>query len=108
MRNKREPEEFMRDMRERQRSYVFPDTVRNAGGFWRGISNQKLKGFQWFGLIFVVAFQIGMFALAVRLEWPQGPGPMWEKVVYGYWPYLLLSLPLIGFFLLLRRSIRKR
>ena len=98
----------MRDLQDRQRSYVFPDTVRNTGGFWRGISTQKLKGFQWLGLFLMLTFQIGIFALLLWDYWPEGSAPWWRKIVNGYGPYALLALPLIVFFVLLKRSLTKK
>jgi hypothetical protein len=104
----RDPDDFRRDINERQRSYVFPDTVRNAGGFWRGLSNQTLSRFQWFGLFLLLAFYIALIVFLFIQQWPTGPYTLWEKLLHGYGPYLLLSLPLVIFFFVLSRSLNPK
>jgi len=39
----RKHNEWMRDVNERQRNFVFPDMARNLGEFWWGIYEQKLN-----------------------------------------------------------------
>ena len=88
-------EEWMGDISERQRNIVFPDTVRNAGGFWRGIQTQRLNSFQWFGMALLLLFYITLFVLLVQEIWPSGPVPTWKKILFGYGPYLNLLLAAI-------------
>jgi hypothetical protein len=91
----------MRDVNERQRNFVFPDTARNLGGFLRGIYEQKLNLAQWVGSLILVMFYVIVFVGLVAENWPTGRESFWQKILHGYGPYLLLSLPLLLFFLLL-------
>jgi len=96
----RKHNEWMRDVNERQRNFVFPDTARNLGEFWRGIYEQKINLVQSVGLLILVLFYVALFVGLVAVHWPAGPESFWEKILYGYGPYLLLSLPLLLFCLL--------
>jgi hypothetical protein len=103
----RKQNEWMRDVNERQRNFVFPDTARNLGGFWRGIQTQKLNPVQSVGLLILVLFYVALFVGLVAAHWPAGPESFWEKIFYGYGPYVLLSLPLVVFFLALHWRMRR-
>jgi hypothetical protein len=94
---------------EKQRNVVFPDAVRNMGGFWRGLYEQKLNFAQSIGLLILVLFYVVLFVGLVADNWPAGPEPFWQKLLYGYGPYFLLSLPLLMFFAVLYwRTGRKK
>jgi hypothetical protein len=99
--------DWMQKVRESQRNTVFPDTARNLGGFWGGLYRQKLNTAQAVGLLILVLFYIVFFVGLVVQNWPTGPEPFWKKIFYGYGPYLLLSLPLLLFFLLLHWRMRR-
>jgi hypothetical protein len=99
-------DDWMRDVAERQRNLVFPDTARNLGGFWRGVRNQKLNLAQSVGLLILIVFYVVLLIGLVAQNWSTGPASAWQKVFYGYGPYLLLSAPLILFFLLLHWRMR--
>jgi hypothetical protein len=67
-----EPDEFIRDIRDRQRNIVFPDTVRNARPLyvfcWRGSPNPtwpQRVGAWLFGLIFAAD---GLFLFTIARE----------------------------------------
>ena len=40
------------------------------------------------------------------MTWPAGDASFWHKIFYGYGPYVLLTLPLVIFFLILRSRLR--
>jgi hypothetical protein len=107
MAHQHQSEELTRDIEGRQRNIVFPDTARNLGGFWGGLYRQRLSVFQWIGLIVLFVFYIlwGFFTFA--RHWPRTPVTLWE-ILNGYSIYLLFVVPLVLFFLLLRRSLRRR
>jgi len=93
-------EESMRDLEARQRNYVFPSTARNMARFWRGLYRQKLNRLQTAGFVVLIAFYVLFISLLVYSHW--------QDLRTGYWLYALLSLPLVGFFLLLRWSLREK
>jgi hypothetical protein len=99
------PDEWLQEVNERQRDIVFPDTARNFGGFWGGLYRQRLNTVQSVGLLVLVVFYVVVFVGLVAEHWPRGEQSFWQKIVFGYGPYLLLSLPLVMFFLLLRWRI---
>jgi hypothetical protein len=101
-------EDLMREVDARQRNYVFPDTVRNAGGFWRGLYQQKLDRTQTIGFIVLIFFYVLMFIGLVIGSWPSGSASFWEKLLSGYWLYFLLSLPLCCFFLVMHLMLRRK
>jgi hypothetical protein len=98
---------WMREMEARQRNIVFPDTVRNAGGFWRGLRDGQLNRAQWTGLFVLFFFYVFIFVALLYAQWPEGPGRLWAELLYGYGPYFLLSLPVIVFVLLIGRLARR-
>lgn len=102
------PEDLMRELDARQRSYVFPDTVRNAGGFWRGLYQQKLNQTQRIGFIVLIFFYVVIFIGLVIESWPTGSATFWEKLLSGYWLYFLLSVPLVCFFLAMHVMLRRK
>jgi hypothetical protein len=103
----RKSDDWMQKVDESQRNTVFPDTARNFGGFWSGLYRQKLNAAQSVGLLILVVFYLVFFVSVVAQNWPRGPEPFWQKIFYGYGPYLLLSLPLVLFFLLLHWRMRR-
>ena len=103
----RKSDDWMQKVHESQRNTVFPDTARNFGRFWGGLYRQKLNAVQSVGLLILVVFYILFFVGVVAMHWPRGPEPFWQKIFYGYGPYLLLSLPLLLFFLLLHWRMRR-
>jgi hypothetical protein len=105
MSNQRKRDEWMRDVAENQRNIVFPDTTRNLGGFWRGIDRQRLNTA--LGLFILLLFYIALIVGLITKVWPDGLGSFWQKLFYGYVPYLLFSLPLVLFFVLMRWRIRR-
>jgi hypothetical protein len=72
MGQQRKHEDWLRDLHERQRNFVFPDTVRNVGGFWRGIYEQKLNLVQSVGLIILVLFYVTLLVGSLPKVGPPG------------------------------------
>jgi hypothetical protein len=95
----RNPEELAHDLHERQRNIVFPDTARNFGGLWAGLYRQKLNRAQTVGFIVLILFYL-VFIVGLVLENS-------EDLRSGYWVYLLLCLPLVGFFFFMRWRLRR-
>ena len=102
-----EQQRWVRELEERQRNFVFPDTARNGGNFWRGILENSLNGFQIIGLVILILFYVLLMAGLIFDTWPRGDGSVWQKLISGYSIYLLFVLPLILFFWLLRRNVRR-
>ena len=92
-------ERWWQDLQGRQRNYVFPDTARNMAGFWGGLYRQKLNSLQTVGFFVLIIFYLVFIGALIFSEW--------KSLRVGYWVYLLLCLPLLGFFLVMRRSLRR-
>ncbi len=69
--NKVNRDELLRDVSERQRSIVFPDTVQNEPRFWSNVISGKhpLKLFQVVGLLILVVALIVTEIVAMKNEW---------------------------------------
>lgn len=94
--------DFERDLIERQRNVVFPDTVANEGRFWRGLlaGGQKLTRFQRFALAVVL--------VAVAVTWSLALGLM----IFGLGTYggvgiriAMVLFPLAAAFLMILDSV---
>ena len=100
-----ESHKWLHKVRDKQRNLVFSDTARNFGGFWAGLDRQKLDSVQAVGLGILVVFYVVLLTGLVAMPWPQGDASLGHRILQGYGPYLLLSLPLVIFFLLLRSQL---
>ena len=106
--HERKSDDWLRKVSESQRNTGFSDRERNFGGFWGGLYRQQLNTAQSLGLVILIVFYVVLFVGLVAQHWPPGPAPVWQKIFHGYGPYLLLSLPLLLFFLLLQWRMRRR
>ena len=84
--NENKRHRWMRDIEERQRNIVFPDTLHNQTRFWRNIGNTPPK----------LSTKIGLGLLAIWvLSWGS-----WELVVgfrgSKFWWFVLLTVLLAG------------
>ena len=96
----------MKEGYESERIAGFSALDRNFGGWWGGLYRQKLNTLQSVGLLVLVVFYVILFAALVINEWPRVEAPFWKKILYGYGPYALLSLPPVFFVVLLRWRMR--
>src|SRR6476619_7656934 len=67
MSNRRRREEWLRDVDQRQRNTVFPDTTQNEARFWRNLSETPWKTSTLVGMIILAAFVctwLGIFIFA--------------------------------------------
>ena len=99
---------WMQDIHTRQHNVLPHDQLRNAPRFWGFIRYRKLNLVQWIGLSAVVILYLGMFVLIASESWPSGTEPLWQKILYGYGPSVLLSLPLVFVLLVLDRLFRRK
>ena len=106
MSHEHKPDDWLRKVNESQRNTGFSDRERNFGGFWGGLYRQESNTTQSVGLLILVVFYVLLFVGLVAENWPKGTAPIWQKIFHGYGPYLLLSLPLVMFFLLLHWKMR--
>jgi hypothetical protein len=67
MNERKQREQWMQDVQNRQRSVVFPETLANETRFWQNILNGKATTLTWVGLtvlgIFVFGFIIGFLKI---------------------------------------------
>jgi hypothetical protein len=99
---------WLDEAKARQRNILFPDTLRNGIGFWKGLYRQKLNRFQWVGFAVLVLFYVTVLISCFYMTWPVGQGSFLEKIYYGYRLQVLVCFPvflLLAF--LLRRMTRK-
>ena len=100
--------DWTRDLADRQRNVVFPDTVRNAGNFWRGLRGQRLNRPQTVGLLVLIFFYLALITGLIVANWPQGDEPLWRKVLQGFGSQLLISIPFFAFLLISHLVIRRK
>lgn len=105
MSKSRKREEWLRDIEERQRNVVFPDTVNNEARFWRNIiqGKQRLTVVQRVGIgIFVLS--VGTLVFLITFAWndPLAPVFSWSKLLTGGFNWLV-GFGVIGIFLLIFR-----
>jgi hypothetical protein len=101
-------DDWTQDIYARQHNVLLHDQIRNAPRFWGGLRYQKLNLMQWIGLLAVALIYIGVFVLVASESWPSGTAPVWQKILYGYGPYVLLSLPLVFVLLVIDRRFRRK
>ena len=99
------PEE---DIDARQRNVLPHDQLRNAPRFWGGLRYQKLNLMQWMGLLAIVLIYLGMLVATASESWPSGTAPVWQEILYGYGPYVLLSLPIFLVLFVIDRKLRRK
>jgi nitrate reductase gamma subunit len=103
-------EEWIKDMRERQRNVVFPDALRNEASGWRRLMTSKQP------LTTVHAVGIGLLFLAMgvvlggliseKLRRSAGDSFI-DRVFGGFGDWIVLFAILGTFFLLLRWRVRR-
>src|ERR1700746_1557273 len=96
-----ERQQWEEDLRLRQRNFVFPDTVRNEGNFYRRLLRSKtpLSGVQRFGLLLLAIpfLLVGCFGLAMSISQILAPADegkfvQWLTLVVGSCVSLALCL----------------
>jgi hypothetical protein len=105
MSKSRKREEWLRDIEERQRNVVFPDTVNNEARFWRNIieGKQRLTVVQRVGIgIFVLSVGTLVFLITFPRNDPLSPVFSWSKLLTGGLNWLV-GFGVIGIFLLIFR-----
>jgi hypothetical protein len=105
MSKSRKREEWLRDIEERQRNIVFPDTVNNEARFWRNIieGKQRLTVVQRVGIVIFV-LSVGTLVFLITFAWndPLTPVFSWSKLLTGGFNWLV-GFGVIGIFLLIFR-----
>ena len=107
----RRHEDWLRDVTERQRNVMFPDTAFNEGRFWRNLfeGKQRLNAVQ---IIGVAIFAISVVALAVSLTLGDYPATSWRHNVLSGLVRWVVAFAILFLFLLIFRlsqlSKRKR
>lgn len=91
-------DEWLRDITERQRNIVFPDTAYNEGRFWRNVieGHQRLNFVQKFGIFLIYAAVI--LALATSLFRDFQAGFTWQSVTAGF-VQMLIGFGILAVFL---------
>ena len=103
-------EEWMEEVRERQRNTVFPDTLRNEASGWRRLmtSKQPLTIVQkvGIGLLFLGMGVVFWSVISDKLRGSAGSS-FFDRVFGGFGDWIVLFAILAAFFLLLRWRIRR-
>ena len=99
---------WIQDVNVSQRNVLAHDLTRNAPRFWGFVRYRKLNLMQWMGLSAITLVYLGMFVLIASESWPSGTEPLWQKILYGYGPRVLLSLPLVLVLLVLNWRFRRK
>jgi H+/Cl- antiporter ClcA len=99
----REREEWLRDLNDRQRNIVFPDTAANEARFWRNLFNgtRTLSGVQITG---VVVLAIAVLALVVGISIEEKGGSLWQTTLIALIRWTLAIAILGGFLIAFRLS----
>jgi hypothetical protein len=107
---RRRREEWLRDIEERQRNIVFPDTVQNEGRFWRNLTTrtQRLTKAQIFGIALFYILLLGMVSNeAVRRFRFAGSGSVFDRLIAAFGGWAILFLLFGALFLVLRWRVRR-
>jgi len=100
----------MKDVRERQRNVVFPDTLRNEVSGWRRLmtSKQPLSIVQTvgIGLLFLAMGVVLWVVISDKLRRSAGSS-FFDRVFGGFGDWIVLFAILGAFFLLLRWRVRR-
>jgi hypothetical protein len=91
-------EEWLRDIRNRQRNIVFPDTAVNEGRFWRNLyeGKQRLTPLQFAGIL---VFGICVLGLVVGIFLEPNGGSFSENILIALIRYAI-AFGILGGFLL--------
>jgi hypothetical protein len=103
-------EEWVKDLRERQRNIVFPDTLRNEARGWRRLmkSKQPLTVVQKVGIGLLCLGMGVVFLVPVSDKLRGSAGdPILDRLVGGFGDWIVLFAVLGTFFLLLRWRVRR-
>jgi hypothetical protein len=103
-------QEWLRDVYDRQRNTVFPDTAFNEGRFWRNLfeGRQRLSGIQTAGILVLVVW---VLALVVGFSIEEKGGSFWETILIAFVRWFLAIGLIAGFLMvfgLARRLERRR
>jgi hypothetical protein len=103
-------QEWLRDVYDRQRNTIFPDTAFNEGRFWRNLfkGGQPLGGIQVAGILVLVVWVV---ALVVGISIEKNGSSFWENISIAFVRWLLAIGLLAGFLMvfgLARRWERRR
>jgi uncharacterized membrane protein YdjX (TVP38/TMEM64 family) len=92
----RRHEEWLRDVYDRQRNTVFPDTAANEARFWRNLFNgtRTLSGVQIAG---VLVLAVAVLALVVGITIEDNGGSVWGNISGALVRWVLAFAILAGF-----------
>ena len=102
MSERKQPEQWMRDVQDRQRNVVFPETLANETRLWRNILNGNATALTWIGLAVVGINVFGL--LVVFLKMLKNGGGLWVGIL----EMVLIFGPIFGLIVwATRRNLRK-
>ncbi len=112
MKSKRQAE-WQRDIENRQRNVVFPNTAENEARFWRNLSDRKWNGVVVAGLVLVCLTLAGALAGFISVElgvYREGTLIQRTLQAFGAWIILLLAITaglLIAWIVQRRKKFRR-
>lgn len=100
----RKQEEWLRDVYDRQRNTVFPDTAANEARFWRNLFNgtRAVSSLQIAG---VIVLAVAVLALVVGITIEDNGGSLWENIS-GALVRWVLAFGILGGFLIVFGLVR--
>ena len=100
-------DDWLRDIKERQRNVVFPDTAQNEARFWRNLyeGKQRLSNLQKAGVtvMFAAALLLGVVVTLSAFESSRGVHYSWYHSLFVGGIDWVIAFVLLGCFLLLLR-----
>jgi hypothetical protein len=89
MTNHHNQDQWLKDIEERQRNIVFPDTLRNSGRFWQNLGTTPSTT-SWIGLLILGVFYFTLLAAFLWIIFQSG------KVLSFILATLLIGGPIFG------------
>jgi hypothetical protein len=104
MSERKQRDQWLQDVRDRQNNIVFPQTLANETRLWRNIGTRPATALTWAGLAILGLFIFGFMAILLVIFVRSGG---WVEVLAGVLATLLVFGPIVGLIVwATRRNLR--
>jgi hypothetical protein len=104
MSERKQRDQWLQDVRDRQNNIVFPQTLANETRLWRNIGTRPATALTWAGLAILGLFVFGFTAILLVIVVRSGG---WVEVLAGVLATLLVFGPIVGLIVwATRRNLR--